>query len=1180
MNPLETYLARLREIRSSGQAQPETSYYGALENLFNEIGKSLKPNVVCNMQLKNLGAGMPDGGLYTKDQLKERRGQQKPLPQNPARGVIEVKPLKDDAWLTADTQQVSRYWDRYHQVLVTNYRDFVFIGQDVSGKPAKLESYHLAKSEAEFWKAAAHPRKTADEHKIFAEFAMRAMLHAAPVASPQDVAWFLASYARDALSRLEFHDLPALAGVRNALEEALGLKFEGQKGEHFFRSTLIQTLFYGVFSAWVLWSKQHPVSGAVIPNPPQFGGEEPAFSPLRPAPSKARFDWRLTAHLLRVPVLRKLFHEVADPGQLEELNLSEILDWTAAVLNRVDRPTFFSKFQEAHAVQYFYEPFLQAFDPELRKQLGVWYTPPEIVKYMVARVDTVLREELNVADGLAGKEVYVLDPCCGTGSYLVEVLNKICETLKKKGDDALVAADLKEAAQKRVFGFELLPAPFVVSHLQLGLLLQNLGSPLAEKGNERIGVYLTNALTGWEPPKEPKKRLLFSELEEERDAAEHVKRDTPILVILGNPPYNAFAGVSPEEEQGLVEPYKQGLVKEWKIKKFNLDDLYVRFFRLAERRIAEMSGRGIVSFISNHSWISEPSFVVMRKHLLDSFDRFWIESMHGNRKISEYAPDGRTSETVFAIPGFSVGIQQGVAVSLWIKSGKEYEKDERVLFRDDIDDASAVERREHLLKTLETVRFNMYYKSCAPSQGNRFSLRPQQVSKKYHSWPSMLDLLRIPPLNGLMEKRGGALMSDDAQTLQDRMRAYYDAGTNWETLKEIVSELTNDAARFDAKKSRKKVLSAEQYSADRVVRYALRPFDEKWAYYSPIRPLWNEPRPNLWAQYAGGNNFLMTRPAGVANPEGVPFYFTKHLGDNDFLRGHAYYIPLETRSQHATRKTKQPGQALLLPNDPEPRKPNISERARHYLEVVRAQADGHAIWLHVLSIGYCPKYLTEHADGIRQDWPRTPLPDSKQALLASADLGKQIAVLLDTETDLKGVTAGDLRLELKPIAIPSRISGGALKESELALTAGWGHAGKGGVTMPGKGKLLERPYSKAELDAISQGARVLDLTEKQALAQLGESTCDVYLNGVAYWSNIPEKVWEYTIGGYQVIKKWLSYREEPFLGRPLNKDEVRYVQEMARRIAAILLLQPALDANYESIKQHTFPWQPKSEGPA
>src|SRR5438132_5829917 len=172
------------------------------------------------------------------------------------------------------------------------------------------------------------------------------------------------------------------------------------------------------------------------------------------------------------------------------------MDWTGDVLNRVHREAFFANFEESHAVQYFYEPFLQAFDPELRKELGVWYTPIEIVKYMVARVDTVLREELEIPDGLADPRVYVLDPSCGTGAYLVEVLHKIHETLKAKGEDALAANDLKRAAMDRVFGFEILPAPFVVSHLQLGLLLQNLGAPLTDSLNERVG-RLSNQRLNW-----------------------------------------------------------------------------------------------------------------------------------------------------------------------------------------------------------------------------------------------------------------------------------------------------------------------------------------------------------------------------------------------------------------------------------------------------------------------------------------------------------------------------------------------------------------------------------------------------------------------------------------------------------------------------------------------------------
>lgn len=1152
MSSLETYLTSLREIRSSGEAVDETSYYGALESFLNDVGKSLKPRVRCVLQLKNRGAGMPDVGLFTEDQLKKSKDEENSLPQIPARGVIEIKPTSDDAWITADGEQVSRYWGKYRQVLVTNYRDFVFVGQDASGKPVKLESYRLADSEKAFWAAAAHPKKMSAHHDaMFVEFAKRALLHAAPLAAPEDVAWFLASYARDALARIGLHELPALGGVRKALEEALGLTFEGEKGEHFFRSTLVQTLFYGVFSAWVLWSKQNPPTG------------------------KSRFDWRLTAHHLRVPVLRKLFHEVADPGQLEDLNLSEILDWTSSVLNRVDRGSFFSKFQEGHAVQYFYEPFLQAFDPELRKQLGVWYTPPEIVQYMVARVDTVLREELNLPDGLADKNVYVLDPCCGTGSYLVEVLNKIHETLKERGNDALIAADLKEAAKNRVFGFELLPAPFVVSHLQIGLLLQNLGAPLAEKGNERVGVYLTNALTGWEPPKGPKKHLLFPELEEERDAAEHVKRGTPILVILGNPPYNAFAGVSPAEEQGLVEAYKEGLVKEWKIKKFNLDDLYVRFFRLAERRIADMSGRGVVSYISNHSWISDPSFVVMRKHILNSFDRFWIENMHGNRKISEYAPDGRTSETIFAIPGFSVGIQQGVAISLWVKNGKSRDGD-RILFREDLADARAADRRKKLVDGLTAPDWEDHYAAANPSPANRFTFRPQKVSRKYMAWPSLDSLCQFSPTLGILENRQESLIDIDKNALEVRLRNYLDPNTKWDEAKDSTVGIYRDFARFDARKTRDKILKSSTFHDRDIRRFLIRPMDLRWCYYTSVRPLWNEPRPDYIAQLWPGNATIMTRRKGVANPEGVPFFFTSCVGFQHALNTDAYYVPLHIRDAKPLGKKQSHGQmGLLQKMHAEEKLPNLSVVSTLYLDSIHAPRDI-STWMHCLAVGYSPAYLHENADGIRQDWPRIPLPDSRELLLSSAEIGRQVAALLDTESPVKNITAGDIRSEVKFVAVTARVGGGNLKESDLALTSGWGHTGKGGVTMPGKGKLLVREYSADESNGIAVGAKSLGMFEKEALSHLGSKTCDVYLNDSAYWSNIPIRVWEYTIGGYQVIKKWLSYREEPLLGRPLTKDEVRYVQEMARRIAAILLLEPALDANYEAVKGHTFAWPPKS----
>ena len=273
-------------------------------------------------------------------------------------------------------------------------------------------------------------------------------------------------------------------------------------------------------------------------------------------------------------------------------------------------------------------PSLQAFDPELRKQLGVWYTPSEVVRYMVARVDKALKDDLGIPDGLAGENVYVLDPCCGTGAYLAEVLRRIAANLEGKGLGALTGERVKQAATQRVFGFEIMPAPFVVAHLQVGLTMQELDAPLSEDGDERAGVFLTNALTGWEPTVQ--KPLPFPELEQEREQAERVKQDTPVLVILGNPPYNGFAGMAVDEERELSQAYrttKQVRRPEGQ----GLNDLYVRFFRMAERRIAEKTGQGVVCFISNYSWLDGLSFTGMRERYLEAFDTIRIDCLNGDK---------------------------------------------------------------------------------------------------------------------------------------------------------------------------------------------------------------------------------------------------------------------------------------------------------------------------------------------------------------------------------------------------------------------------------------------------------------------------------------------------------------------------------------------------------------------
>ena len=739
---VEAYFADLGRVRASGGATGERSSYGPLANLLNAVGATLKPKVFCVGELADQGAGHPDFGLYAAGQVQRGRPREG---QTPERGVVEVKAADDDAWLTAAGDQVRRYRGRYRQVLVTNTRDFVLVGEDEAGRPAKLETFRLADSAEAFTRRLAKPRAFAREAGAgLGEYLARALSHRAALAEPKDLAWLLASYARDGLARVEAAgDAPSLAAVRSALEEALGVRFEGGKGARFFRSTLVQTLFYGVFSAWVLWARQ------------------------RPSPAGG-FDWRTAVWHLRAPVLAALFQQLSQPGHLRPLGLVEVLDWTAAALDRVDRPAFFARFQEGEAVPYFYEPFLAAFDPELRKQLGVWYTPAEVVRYMVARVDRALKDDLGIADGLAAENVYVLDPCCGTGAYLAEVLRRIAANLEGRGLGALAGARARQAALGRVFGFEIMPAPFVVAHLQVGLTMQDLDAPLADDGTERAGVFLTNALTGWEP--RTTKPLPFPELEEERDRAERVKQERPILVILGNPPYNGFAGMAVDEERELSEAYRTAK-RVRRPEGQGLNDLYVRFFRMAERRIAEKTGRGVVCFVSNYSWLDGLSFTGMRERYLEAFDAVRIDCLNGDKyKTGKVAPDGTPDPSIFSTEGDPVGIQVGTAIATLVRRA-EHTPAEAVGFRHLWGQA----KRAELLEMAEAEP-DALYDDIEPVLPLGLPFVRTAVSEGWFGWPSLPDLFPVS-FPGVKTSRDGFLVDVDPDRLRSRIADYFDART-------------------------------------------------------------------------------------------------------------------------------------------------------------------------------------------------------------------------------------------------------------------------------------------------------------------------------------------------------------------------------------------------------------------
>jgi hypothetical protein len=1130
--PVEAYFSQLRDIRASGAGVAEISYYGPLAALLDEVGKNLKPKVRALMQLRNTGSGNPDGGLFTANQLKGWEPGVDPLAgQLPSRGAIEVKGTGDDVFAVAASEQVARYVDRYGLVLVTNLRDFVLVGRDATGSGVRtLESCRLAETEAGFWAKVGQPRKfAADAGEGLTEFLRRVLLHNAPLTDPKDVAWFLASYARTARLRLEQkRELPALDALRGQLEDSLGLKFEGEKGDHFFRSTLVQTLFYGMFASWVLWARDRDHATTISWD--------------------QRFQWETATATLHVPMVYELFRQFADVRQLGALGISEVLEWAEEVIWRIDRPAFFEKFREEHAVQYFYEPFLEAFDPQLRKELGVWYTPDEVVKYMVARVDTALREELGIVDGLADPSVVVLDPCCGTGAYLVEVLRKIDETLQAKGADALTRQDVKRAAMDRVIGFEIMPAPFVVAHLQLGILLAELGVPLRD-ADERAAVYLTNALTGWGsgevvPPKDKRvgpgqlhSTALFPEFAEERDAADRIKREQQILVVIGNPPYNSYAGMAIGEERELSEAYRT-TKRVARPQGQGLNDLYVRFFRMAERQITERTGRGVVCFISNYGWLESLSFTGMRERFLEVFDRIRVDNLNGDKyRTGKLTPEGEPDPSIFSTPHNREGIQVGTAIATLVKGTT---KREGVDYREWWGSGKLAE----LNRTADDDRRG--WVAHEPLLELGLSFRPSSVAADYLVWPKLTDLFPVS-FPGVKTSRDDFVVDIDRDRLEARMRKYLDPAVSDGEVAALWPSAMRSGARFDPLATRRLLLS-RGFRPEQVIPYAYRPFDVRWLYWEAETKLLDEKRADYVWHVDGVTRWISAGQRARMGSLYQPQVLTV-LADHHLVESNVGMFP----------------ERLAAPGGLLPASDNLSERAAEYCSElgsgVRQQFD------HALAITYAPSYVAENSDALASDWLRLPLPAAVGLLDQSVSLGERVSALLNPCAPFSGgVRVGTLSSEAMTLD----------PTSDLALTAHWGIAAQGGVTMPSTGKLTERDYSADERAAIAEGAATLGLSSDQAIGLLGETCFDVYLNDVAYWRCVPSNVWRYTIGGYQVIKKWLSYRERTLLGRDLKPEEARYVTEMVRRITALVLMQPELDANYERVKADVWDWSKTS----
>ena len=722
------------------------------------------------------------------------------------------------------------------------------------------------------------------------------------------------------------------------------------------------------------------------------------------------------------------------------------------------------------------------------------------------------------------ENVFVLDPCCGTGAYLAEVLRRIAANLDGRGLGALVGSRVKQAAMERVFGFEIMPAPFVVAHLQVGLTMQDLDAPLADDGTERAGVYLTNALTGWEP--RTNKPLPFPELEEERDRAERVKQERPILVILGNPPYNGFAGMAVDEEHELSGAYRT-TKRVRRPEGQGLNDLYVRFFRMAERRIAEKTGRGVVCFISNYSWLDGLSFTGMRERYLEAFDAVRIDCLNGDKyKTGKVAPDGSPDPSIFSTDGDPVGIPVGTAIATLVRK-VDHTPTGEIGFRHLWGQA----KPEELIATSEAEPVALY-DGIKPVLPLGLPFVQTAVSDEWFDWPALPDLFPVS-FPGVKTSRDGFLVDVDLDRLQARVRDYFDPDVSHEEIARRYPSVMKTTAGFNARKVRDALLARGGPNEGGFVRFVYRPFDTRWLYWEADGSLLDRPRPDYRSHVFEGNLWIEVRER-EAKEDFSRGTLVRVLADN-FGNGLSSYFPAWLRDD--AWGTDTVGK----------RRPNLSSAAQRYLDRLGASVED--LFHYVLVTLHDPAYRTANAGALRMEWPRIPLPgwgdgesEGVAATLAhSAARGRELARLLDQDTPVPGVTEGELRPGIAPIAVPATADGRNMTGEDFALTAGWGHSGSADAVMPGQGRAVERAYTPSERAALGDAA-----------SMLGRTTFDIYLNPTAFWCNVPAAVWTYKVGGYQVLKKWLSYRERGILGRALTPHEVQHFTDIARRIAAIL----------------------------
>jgi len=1042
---LEQYLKNLTETSKRGDAREE-SYYKHLDDLIKKYAaiQNVK-NIDVTILPKKTEAGNPDFRIWDG--------------KNHITGYIEAKdPSVSNLDYIEGTGQLKRYLSTFPNVILTNFYEFRLyrggqrIAQTQIGRPVIAKKLQTTP-----------PLENIEQFKelfdLFFSFSLP------KVQTARSLAVELANrtrFLRDEVIAVEMEE-----NGSKGHKQILGFYEAFQKylistlTEKQFADLYAQTITYGLFAART-----------------RADGE---FS------RRLAFDY--IPHT--IGILRDVFRFIS----LEEppKSLQVIVDDITAILNVADTNKILREYHRTgkgrDPIIHFYETFLANYDPEIRERRGVYYTPEPVVGYIVRSIHSILKSHFNLADGLASEDVKLLDPAGGTLTFPAEAIRLAADEFKEKYGVGGLHRWIRNHILANFHAFELMMAPYAIGHLKIGFIFEELGYKMSDY--ERFKLYLTNTLEMEEIEQIAIPGL--SSLSEESHLAGKVKREQPVLVILGNPPYSGISANINEWTERLLKEDIDGAQSYYKVdgqplgeKKLWLQDDYVKFLRFAQWKI-QTSGYGIVGMITNHSYLDNPTFRGMRQSLMKTFDEIYILDLHGNSLKKETTLDGGKDENVF-------DIRQGVAIALFIKN--KAPKEPKVFH---LDKYGLREEKYDWLDKNDFVTKN--YQEIKPASPWHFFV-PRNTShiQQYLEWKRINEIFKQSTV-GFVSGRDSMTIAFDEHEIWTRInnfilldikiaRQSYSLGKDSRDWK--VNNAQND-------------LRNSGPSRELIKKVTYRPFDIRYTYYTGnSRGFFSSPQASIMRHMLEENIGLTVgrqgQVVGLDHSWNLIFITENLIDFNLFYRGGELLFPLYIYPDPSEKNPKI-GSTIMMVFEGKKvygKKPNISAIIFEKLEAAFSKGPSpEDILYYIYAVFYSKLFRETYAEFLKIDFPRVPFTADYKLFKKMGALGKELA---------------DLHL-LKSAA-------------------------------------LDHPIAKY------QGSGKNDRIEKIIYK---ENEQRIYINKDKYFEGVAPEVWNYHIGGYQVLQKYLKDRK----GRNMD-DAPRYCR-------IVTALSKTIEIQKETDKDKIYP---------